>query len=422
METTAAVPRGSRAAAGPGGFAETERLAETQRGLRAGGGGGSAPLVRSGNGNAPWADFSWRMISAVPGVVDAAARPAPPAFFDVPGADRGSLFIECRFDDVLDAPRTLLRCEQPPGKAAGAVAGTDLVLIADPRFGLGLFLRRGGQAFRAEVAWPGDGPPALSRILFYRQGAAGDWTFAVEDRGAGRFAFASGTGAVALPLRDPGVPWADARQTRDPAVTWFGLAEGRVPFGLPCGLGADALVLTPNGHVAAAQLRAGDLVITRDRGAQPVRAAGVVAHPAHGANVPVILRSNYLGARLDLRILPQQRIALAGAEVEYLFGEDEVLVEAGCFTDDRAVIRTAAGGSVRLAFVLLDEPDLICANGCWIESLWHCAQAARPERLAASGLGQVAGVPVHERTARRVLKDYEARTLASMRRQVGMIT
>lgn len=403
-------PRGDRVLVGQGGFGEGEGEARAN-------GNEGADFIRPSRHRtdiAPWADFAWQVISAAPGVVDAVARSVAAG---VTGPDRGSLVIECRFDEALCKPRALLRCQQPMGK----MAGTDLALIADPVLGLGLFLRRGGRVFRAEVAWPGDGAPALLRAQFYREGPAGDWTFAAEDCRADRFAFASGAGAVALPLSDPGAPWSAGTQTRDGAVTWFGLAEGRVPFGLPCGLGADALVLTPGGYVAAAQLRAGDLVVTRDRGAQPVRAAGGVEHPAHGANVPVILRANYLGARLDLRLAPQQRIALAGAEVEYLFGEDEVLVEAGFFADDRAVIRTNAGGSVRLAFVLLDEPDLICANGCWVESLWHGKDAARPERRIAAGLAGVAGVQVHDRSARRVLKDYEARTLAALRRQAGMV-
>lgn len=364
------------------------------------------------------AGVSWRVISPAPGVVDTLGRPAAPGSAT---PDCGSLIVECRLDEGLSAPRGLLRFEVPPGARAGAEPGFDLALMADPALGLGLFLRGGGRAFQAEIGWPGDGLPALLRILFHWDIGAGVWTFAAEDCRANRFAFASGAQAIALPVAALGALCAAGAGMRDRAVAWIGIAEGPVPFGLPCGLGAEALVMTPEGHVAAAQLRAGDRVVTRDHGVRPVRAAGLIECPAYGSQVPLMLRENYLGARRDLRLLPAQRLLVGGAEVEYLFGEDEVLVEAGYFLDDRSVIRGAEGGLARLVYLLLDEPELICANGCWVESVMHGRDAAEPPRLRASGLHRVAGVPVHERAARRVLNGFEARTLAALRRQAGVV-
>lgn len=385
------------AAGGPPGFAEGASGADGGRAAPAGSAAGqvAAPDPASG--------FVWRVISPASGVMDALARPAAS---EAPGPERGALVMECRFDDGLGAARTLLRCPPSAGDPRAPGQGIDLAVIADPVEGIGLFLRRGADAFQARAAWPGgDGPTALMRLTFQWDGAAGGWTLAIEDCTGERRALVSGSGAAALPIAHLGALCAAGMDVRDPSVVWLALGEGRAPLGgLGRGLGADAMVLTPAGHVAAARLKAGDMVVTRDRGAQPVRAAGVVEQPAYGANVPVILRANYLGARLDLRLLPRQRIAMAGAEVEYLFGEDEVLVEAGYFVDDRTVMRGGEGGAMRLAYVLLDEPELICANGCWVESPWPGADAA--------GQG---------RAARRVLKAYEARTLAALRQRAGVV-
>ena len=375
--------------------------------------------ARSGpvSGHGACGDHLWRVVSGAPGIVDAMGR----ASAGGRDPERGSLVIECRFDGGVSACRPVLRCH---GRAGGPSSGGafDLALIAHPASGLGLFMRRHGQEFRADVAWPDGGAPALLRLVFTWDVSGGGWVLAAEDCVENRVAFASGGQPVTLPLNELGALFACGGEMRDPSVAWLGLAEGRVPLGLSGRLGAGAMLRTPAGHVAASQIKAGDMVITRDRGAQPVRAAGIVDLPAYGSNVPIVIRANYLGARLDLPMLPHQRIAVGGADVEYLFGEDEVLVDAACFVDDRTVIRHEAGGRIGAAYVLLDEPDLICANGCWVESLWHDRAAARPERLAASGLDRVAKVPVHDRTVRRVLKDYEARTLAALRLRSGFIS
>jgi hypothetical protein len=387
-----------------------------RRAVAGSGGGAAAVKARHGAADPAGLACSWRLISGAPGVCDAIAHPDPTGARD---ACRGSLVIECRFDAALAAQRPLLRCRAPTGSGGGRARGVELALMADPDRGLGLFLRRDGRDFRAEAPWPQGGPPALLRLMFHWDDPASVWTLAAEDGAGGDVALASGAGAAGVSVADLCALISRGEVLRDGAVQWLAVAGARVPFGLGAHLEAEALVQTPGGHIAAEQLRAGDMVITRDRGAQPVRAAGVVEYPAQGANAPVTVRAHYLGAQIDLRLLARQRIALGGAEVEYLFGEDEVLVEAGYFVDDRTVIRAAPGGRMRLAYVLLDEPDLICANGCWIESLWHGAAAARPARLAASGLAHLAPAPAHAHTARRVLKPYEARTLAALRSQSG---
>src|SRR5690606_8831731 len=90
------------------------------------------------------------------------------------------------------------------------------------------------------------------------------------------------------------------------------------------------------GEVAVENLRPGDLVMTRDHGAQVLRWVGRKELSrddlAMDARLqPVLITAGALGAGLpaqDMRVSRQHRMLVTGPRAELLFGSDEVLVRA----------------------------------------------------------------------------------------------
>jgi hypothetical protein len=114
----------------------------------------------------------------------------------------------------------------------------------------------------------------------------------------------------------------------------------------------------------AGHLRPGDLIATADGGLLPLRRTRLLDLPTCGSFAPVILRAPFFGASHDLLVSSDQRLVLSGSEVEYLFNEEQVLVEAGALVDGRTALaeqRRAVASVLALEF---DHPTLLLADGC----------------------------------------------------------
>jgi hypothetical protein len=162
-------------------------------------------------------------------------------------------------------------------------------------------------------------------------------------------------------------------------------------------LGPRTPLATPHGAVAAGQLRPGDLVLTRDAGPRPVRRILRPDPSGTAAIAPVYLRAPYFGLAADLLVSGAQPIAFRGTDVEYLFGEDEVLAEARHLVD--GIRAHVAPGAARLAWLAIDlgTEALLLSGGC---------------ALATAALGPAALRP--SATPRRISL-HEARALQAMR-------
>jgi Hint domain len=137
------------------------------------------------------------------------------------------------------------------------------------------------------------------------------------------------------------------------------------------------LIATPSGPRLVEDLRPGDLVLTLDKGAQPVRWVGRVdlssghlqRHPEHR---PVRILRGALAPGLpvrDLILSPQHRVMMRGWKAELLFAEPEVLVPAVALrNDDDICIRQPAAG-VSYLHLLFDRHEIIFAEGSEVESL-----------------------------------------------------
>jgi hypothetical protein len=190
---------------------------------------------------------------------------------------------------------------------------------------------------------------------------------------------------------------------------------------IPC-FTPGTLILTPDGERAVEDLRPGDLVETRDHGAQPIRWIGDRSVTALEARrwpqlAPVRIARGALGPDLpgrDLIVSPQHRILAAGPRAELYFGEDEVLVAAIHMVGQPGITRLPAQ-PVRYLHLLFDRHEIVCSNGLWTESfqpgdrtLAGLGDAQRAElALLFPGLDVLCGY----RSARRSLKAHEARVL-----------
>ena len=146
-------------------------------------------------------------------------------------------------------------------------------------------------------------------------------------------------------------------------------------------------VATVSGDRRIEDLVAGDLVLTMDRGYQPIRWIGSSKVSAKGDLAPILIRKGALGNARDLRVSPQHRMLLQGWQAEMLFGEQEVLATAKSLVNDHSILRDE-GGEVEYFHMLFNTHEIIWAEGAPSESFhpgeqgWKALdQATRDEIL-----------------------------------------
>lgn len=135
-------------------------------------------------------------------------------------------------------------------------------------------------------------------------------------------------------------------------------------------------VETARGKTRADELTPGDLVLTRDRGYQPLCWRTQIAprsrHPLLRTPIPTVrIRAGALGRRLpsrDVIVSASQRIMLSDPRAEALFGEEEVLVAAGDLLHIEGVEPMAPETQEHIA-LLFDTHEIVRVEGVWTESL-----------------------------------------------------
>ena len=194
---------------------------------------------------------------------------------------------------------------------------------------------------------------------------------------------------------------------------------------------AGTLIAALRGPVPVEALRAGDLVLTRDRGYRPVRWAGARhLSPARLAAAdrlrPVTLAPGALGPGMPARPLtvsPQHRMLLAGPQIAARFGTAEVLAAAKHLIGLPGIAPAAPDRGVTYHHLLFDAHEVVLAEGAWSESLFTgpmamkmMPAAQRAEIFTLFPRPAVPGAPAHAAPARRFLNGREARALlAAMR-------
>lgn len=200
------------------------------------------------------------------------------------------------------------------------------------------------------------------------------------------------------------------------AVSFIGVSGQVQPVGLSMAISGDATIGTPVGPIPIQNLQIGDMVQTLDNGVQPIRWIGSQMVPALGAFCPVQMRAPYHYLERNVFVSPKQRILVSNTNVEYLFGEDSVLVEARHLPGHASAIRQKKPGfSHRMYHVLLDNHEIIDVSGCYMESLFIGSIANDPNILKTTILRNVnpETLPQHTQKVRPFLKPYEAAILQS---------
>jgi len=140
-------------------------------------------------------------------------------------------------------------------------------------------------------------------------------------------------------------------------------------------------ILTPNGERLIEDLGPGDLVITKDLGARPIRWIGQ-CHFAdlNGFDVvnrPITIRAHAFGANVparDTTLSPNHAVLSDHWKTSLYFGDEEVLAPAKSLVgNDRVFIDRSP--SVTYVHILLDRHGLLKANGMWSESLYLASQS-----------------------------------------------
>ncbi len=199
------------------------------------------------------------------------------------------------------------------------------------------------------------------------------------------------------------------------AATNAGLQANRQTTDFLACFAAGTRVLTPTGERAVETLRTGDLVVTLDHGAQPIRWIGRTETLGRGNHTPIRIEAGALGNLQALRVSPQHRMLIAGGSAELQFGEPEVLVAARHLVGQDGITEDPCG-PVSYVHILFDRHELVLAEGAWAESFFPgdmLEQGDPQARAEIMALFPDLALPGSSQfqAARRVLKSGEAAAL-----------
>jgi hypothetical protein len=129
------------------------------------------------------------------------------------------------------------------------------------------------------------------------------------------------------------------------------------------GVAAGTAVLTLDGELPVEYLSPGDRIVTRNAGAQTLRAldwADVPSDQVVAVNPGALGRANASGPAL---IAADQAVLLRDWLSRALHGKSSVLTPVRCLIDGAGIRPLAAGSSVRLYRLILDAVHVIYAGG-----------------------------------------------------------
>ncbi|MBY8976670.1 Hint domain-containing protein [Rhodobacteraceae bacterium NNCM2] len=162
--------------------------------------------------------------------------------------------------------------------------------------------------------------------------------------------------------------------------------DANTPF--PICLTRGTMVLCPEGERPVEALRVGDLVMTMDRGPQPIRWIGSRSVVGLGKMAPVFIPAGALGNTRDMRVSQQHRMMISHWRSDLMFGTPEVLAPARSLAG-AADIRLSPCNSVEYFHLFFDRHEIIFAEGCPTETflpgptaLGTLSPAAREEFFA----------------------------------------
>lgn len=238
-------------------------------------------------------------------------------------------------------------------------------IFQDENAGLVVLHRQADTVQRHRLPGPLPRGWAMARLTFTWDGPARSWSLRLEDCGGTGALQADGANPIPMTGADILALCAGQNVSRkDASVQWFGVCL-QIPTVRPAAwIGKRSPVDTDRGPIAAEDLLVGDRIVTRDNGLRPLKALHHLIVPSRGRFVPILLRAPYFARTTDLLVSQGQLTLLSGGAVEYLFGEDTVLVSADALRDGNSALADTRRPMSSGIALDLGTPELILADGC----------------------------------------------------------
>jgi hypothetical protein len=289
---------------------------------------------------------------------------------------------------------------------------------AIPGGGITLVHSNHGEVCHATLKWRGTGRADVVRIIFSWDVPSG-WAQLSLERPE-ESTVTSVQVNVSKPihiedLRDAILGKGDRTFSND--AVFIALSDEIEPVGPMPTLTLDTPIATPWGHKLARNLERGDTVTTQKSGTVPILQRVTRTVPALGSFAPIRLRAPYFGLSQDVIAAPDQRLIIRGSDVEYLFGQEAVLVPARHLVNGFAARYEPSGSTITYTHLLLPGHEALSVAGSSFESLYIGRIRRKPDQLNASSLSKFErnSLPEHGKPVFPILKAYEALTLADQR-------
>lgn len=211
-------------------------------------------------------------------------------------------------------------------------------------------------------------------------------------------------------------------QSDDRGATYY-VQTAPNPGTIPC-FAPGMMVACPGGPRPVETLQPGDLVTTRDHGAQPVRWVDrrpQVFTPADFSDRPILIPTGTLGALHRLIVSPQHRMLIGVASLP----EPQVLVPAKALIGHWGIRAMRGVRTITWHHFALPRHELVCVNGAWTESLLlgpmllgGLSRNRRQELLSL--FPTPAGPALNGPPARTCLRPGQARRLLPARRSAAI--
>lgn len=141
---------------------------------------------------------------------------------------------------------------------------------------------------------------------------------------------------------------------------------------------AGTRIKTPDGNKRVEELEVGDLVMTKDGGAQPLKWKGSRKIGRAELQLSPLLRPIRItkGAlpngkpNRDLLLSPNHQVLLKDWQAQLLFGESEVLVPAKALVDNQTVFVDETAQSVEYFHLMLEDHHILISEGAETESFY----------------------------------------------------
>ncbi|MEO0379658.1 MAG: Hint domain-containing protein [Pseudomonadota bacterium] len=293
-----------------------------------------------------------------------------------------------------------------------------LMFSALPGGGVAMVHRHKDELTHTALQWTGDGRAHTLRVS-YAWDTQLNWGRLALEQPEGHQTITNTVHApqpqLAQDLRDLMLGTAERTLSHD--VVFAGLSTKITPIGPMPTLHPATPIATPGGYKDAGRLQRGDTVITDTGAIVPVLNTVRTRVPARGSFAPVRLRAPYFGLTQDIIVAPEQRLVLRGSEVEYMFGQEAVLVPARHVVNGFAAVLARSNALVDYVQLVLPGHEVVLAAGCPVESLYIGRIRRDADRLAASVLRDAPSrlLPEHAKPFHQVLRPFEAITLLDQR-------